>query len=245
MALNVDLLNLQLQGLYNRKDELIATATTLELETQQVEAQIQATVRQIRYLEGGSVPAVNILAMVADFVATATDLDEITLTWTQNNQATSYEVWFTLNPFSEEYQLLTTLNGTDLVTYVHQNLSNGVTYYYKIIAKSEGWGNSPAASAAATAFLKLGLIENFTLTPDDGEVVLGWDLLADAQTYEVYRHTANDFSAASKITTVASDGYTDTAVVNETLYYYWIIPTAANYVAGDYVTGSATPTSGE
>lgn len=245
MSLDVDLLTIQLQELYNRQDALTEQAADINSEAEQVSLQIAAVTKQINYLQGGSIPVVGTLNKVNDFVANATASDEITLGWTANPQATHYDIYYTLNPFTDDYELLVRKDGTNTVEHVHESLNVGTTYYYRIVAIKEGKGNSTPASANATALAKLDSVANFTLTPDDTEVVVGFDLLAEAQIYKLYRSDDADFNNAELIASLGTNSYADTDVVNENEYHYWLIPTAVNYVAGDAVTDSATPTAGE
>lgn len=242
---DVDLLYSQLQGLQNRKDGLIATQEDLEAQIALVDAQILTLQRNINYVEGGNVPAVAKITTVVDFIATATAHNEITLGWTAKPTATKYEILYTLDPFSTDYETLITLDGTNTISYVHENLTTGVTYFYRIIAKAEGSGNSEPAEAAATALAQLGQVVNFNLTPGDGEVTGAFDILPDAVQYLLYKSETNDFGTAVLLTTLFTNSFADTDVVNENEYFYWLIPTAINFVAGEAVTDSATPTAGE
>ena len=85
-----------------------------------------------------------------------------------------------------------------------------------------------------------------TADPGDGEVVLDWTPTPGATGHRVYRHTADDFSAASQIGTdlgAAADTYTDTTAVNDTTYFYWVTAFDGTGESGPSNVASATPTA--
>jgi hypothetical protein len=82
------------------------------------------------------------------------------------------------------------------------------------------------------------------------KVQLSWTAGGGQTSYKVYRHTSNDFSAASELTTGETmTAYSDTTAVAGTTYNYWVVGTNAT---GDSIpsltdTGTrstATPSGG-
>lgn len=69
---------------------------------------------------------------------------------------------------------------------------------------------------------------NLTATSGDGEVVLDWQSVSQADTYTVYRSTsAGSTSSGSAIETgLTSTGYTDTGASNGVTYFYQVTAVA-------------------
>ncbi len=76
--------------------------------------------------------------------------NEVILVWMANTEADleGYRIWYTADPTSTLYDLLATIYGDpdgEPVEYVHENLYNGVTYYYAVTAFDEA-GNEGTES---------------------------------------------------------------------------------------------------
>lgn len=83
-------------------------------------------------------------------------------------------------------------------------------------------------------------LSGLAITANVGSIGLSWDPSQPGglQNIEVWRHTSNDRSGATLITTTLSDTYTDVDFADDTDYYYWI---RAKNIFGTY--GAWHPTS--
>lgn len=150
-------------------------------------------------------------------------MSAIHLQWKSGRYAHSYQVWRnTVNNSGTAslYVTVTGLNYTDLFA------NEGTAYYYWIKAVNQvgvsGFGPVFGPITAGPTLPAPAELLATLLTIDD--VVLTWAAAAGATKYDVYRHTAEDFGAASVIAAdVAAETYTDTPPDNDTVYYYWVV----------------------
>lgn len=109
------------------------------------------------------------------------------------------------------------------------NNTTGMVMAYGFSPYGNGfWTNSfPSYNSDIFSSLAEGGVAAPTgLSATDGTVAdqvdLSWDNVADV-TWNVYRHTSDDFSGASQIESgVATNSYSDTSVTNYTQYYFWV-----------------------
>ncbi len=108
-------------------------------------------------------------------------------------------------------------------------LHNGTTYYFRLAAvDSAGNGSAYASQVRATPqdLIAPAAPTNLTAAPGNRQVTLSWapNAEADLSHYRLYRHTADDSSAADQLDSVlAPDAlYTDATVGNDTTYWYWV-----------------------
>ena len=90
--------------------------------------------------------------------------------------------------------------------------------------------NPPAAPTGLTA------------TAGNAQVSLSWTASNGATSYNVYRSTTSGGPYTQIATGVTTTSYTDTSVVNGTMYYYVVTAVNANGESGDSNQASATPT---
>jgi len=113
---------------------------------------------------------------------TATPGDQqLTLSWNAVSGATSYSItWSTDN-----------VNFTPLVTnitqtsYTHSGLTNGNTYYYKVVATNSS-GSSAPATVSGVPNIPLTAPANLTVGPVYGTLTLSWDPVPGATGYHIY-----------------------------------------------------------
>lgn len=137
---------------------------------------------------------------------------------------------------------LTALTGTDT------GLSNGTTYYYRLVATDDAGTSVTYPEASATP--------NIPVTPGTASATAGngqVDLSATAAsggvspyTYQWYRSTASGFTpgAANEAAGLTSLSETDTGLTNGTAYYYRLVVTDDSGTTAQYNEVSATPTAG-
>ncbi len=118
----------------------------------------------------------------------------------------------------------TSLNFTDTLP------KKGVYYYYYIVAiNSHGLGQFSEEKVAIIPWKPFPPL-NFMVTPRDGEVLLEWEApLSDGGAalihYRIYR-SRDPNGTFINIANVTSLNYTDSSVINDNLYYYYM--TAVN-----------------
>ena len=141
----------------------------------------------------------------------------------------------------------TPTNFTDLAA----NLIAGTNYYYEISASNAGGtcvsDNSAPAGPARSCSTPVAPI-SLTATRGVGQVVLNWTASTGATSYDVRRATVSGgpYTSIATPTGGTTNTYTDTAVTNDTTYYY--VVTARNgagnaCVSGQSAQASATPRS--
>lgn len=128
-----------------------------------------------------------------------------------------------------------TLNLTDL--------TNGVTYYWRVRTKGPGYVTSLWAYGISfiPALPKLDTPTGFTATPGDTENVLAWDAVTDTESYTIEVSMTEDFASSSIVYTGSDTGFTHTELANDTTYYYRLKATATGFTNSDYATANATP----
>ncbi|MCP4706992.1 MAG: hypothetical protein GY869_00065, partial [Planctomycetes bacterium] len=149
----------------------------------------------------------------------------------------------------------TTMINTSLIidtTYTDTAVENLTTYYYLFTAVGTDFSESPYSSPVSATpqdSTPPAVPQNLQATPADGRVLLHWspNSEGDLLYYKLYRHTANDTSAAGFLDVVLAPGtdYIDNTVVNETPYYYWVTAVdSVNNESGYSAPVSATPSAG-
>lgn len=171
------------------------------------------------------------------------------LTWRQMSEGKMTELSYS-DSYYGEYKVLT---NTDKGSYIHKNLTQGCTYYYRLrtyrlvnkekvytdYSRISGQVRLPAASKvrAASAGIK--------------EINLSWAKTSGATIYYIYR-SQNQNGSYSKIGETPKTSYKDAGLLTGAQYFYKIMPYRIQdgvYTAGDFsdpfmgVPGLASPTS--
>lgn len=159
------------------------------------------------------------LSIPTNVVATSQGSSQIYLTWHSVKDATSYNIYRATSDLGP-YINITTVSTP---YYSDVNLPSGITYYYKVQAVNPlGFGGYShivqAMTLSDTSVLQMPT--NFVATPvSTSEVYLNWDTVLNANTYNVYRTTA-DSGIYTIIATVNSPYYSDYSVSTGTTYCY-------------------------
>ncbi len=148
----------------------------------------------------------------------------ITITWDSVSNATSYNLYWST---SNDVSVLDTQIGSVTSPYVHTGLTNGTTYYYVITAVNSGGESSASPEASATPQVAPPVSPtNVTATPGDSQVVINWDLVLGATSYNIYWSTNPGISLLDNPIVNATRPYTHGGLINDTTYYY--VVTAEN-----------------
>jgi fibronectin type 3 domain-containing protein len=173
-------------------------------------------------------------AAPANLTATATAGGApVTLNWTAVTGATGYNV----------YRGSSQIGSTSAVSYSDTGVVPlGVSISYTITAVNAA-GTSPASSAVGI-LLHPAAPAGLTAVGGNNLVTLNWSASAGAVVYRVFRSTVSGSEANPAFAAgLGSPGYTDTAAVNGTKYYYTVTAVNTAGPSGYSNEASATPAS--
>lgn len=198
----------------------------------------------------------HVTAVVGVYVPIPLDLKaepgnrQVQLTWTAVSNATGYELeCYDYN--TGEYEVIAT---TSKPGFLHQNLTNDVTYRYRVRAYREittltSKANkiysdySTVVSATPSAIYSdeddpyfLETPKDFTVTASDGQASLSWTKVDNAEGYEVY--IVNDYGVPVPLDQLSKTSLTHTGLTNGSVYTYTVrayktLPDGS-YVYSDY-----------
>jgi DNA/RNA endonuclease G (NUC1)/fibronectin type 3 domain-containing protein len=153
-------------------------------------------------------------AAPAGLTATAGD-SHVALSWTASPSATTYTVGrgtTTGGPYG------TTFSGLVTTSYDDTSAVNGTTYFYLVTA-TNGFGTSGNSNEASATPAPLAAPSGVAAQVGDSTVVITWNPVAGAATYNVKRST----TIGGPYTSVGSPStttFTDNTASNGTTYYY-------------------------
>jgi len=152
-------------------------------------------------------------------LGTMANNDAVTLTWDLVAGAVSYRVLRSTN-LGADYALVGT---SGVASYTDTSVTNGTTYYY-VVAASNGLCNSVNSLpvTATPACTPPSRPTNLVAKPGNGKIDLTWDpSTGGAISYQVRRGTTTGGPYIA-LSTPTTTGFTDTSVVNGTIYYYLV-----------------------
>lgn len=82
---------------------------------------------------------------------------------------------------------------------------------------------------------------SFVGTPGDTQVAADWANVTDATGYVLQRSPDSNFNAPTTVYSGAASNYTNTGLVNGTIYYYRVKATAPNFADSEWAYMNATP----
>ncbi len=150
---------------------------------------------------------------------------QITLIWDEINGAQSYNIYWATTPGFQIYDASVIYSVVS--SYVHNGLTNGEIYYYKVTSNSsvgESWPSEEAAGLVGAASRPLNLTA--TLSPE--QAVLSWDAVPGAHSYNVYWSNYSDVTrdSGSRIADVLSP-FTHSNLSG--LPYYYVVTAENSY----------------
>ncbi|WP_371320227.1 glycoside hydrolase family 9 protein [Chengkuizengella axinellae] len=150
--------------------------------------------------------------------ATAGDA-QVELSWSASNDAVNYDV---LRAEQSGGPYTTIANGITFRDLIDNNVVNGTTYYYQIVAINDA-GTAVSNERQITPQLQLPGI--FTLSADasDGQVDLSWTASSYANHYEVMRSNSEDGTFHSLTSEISTTSFVDSTASNGTTYYYKVV----------------------
>ncbi len=164
-------------------------------------------------------------APAAPSYITVTPADkQLTIEWITIYDATGYEVWYsTSNDPSTATQITESFTGTSCII---SDLTNGTTYYVWVRATNSG-GTSDWSSVGTGKPVSATNPPNApkapTLKGRNKEVIVIWESVTGATSYEVWYATTNNTGSAVKATSlITGTGTTITGLNNGSTYYVWV-----------------------
>lgn len=170
------------------------------------------------------------------------------LSWNAVPNATAYKLYFRAcpgctTPPSFDTATWTLLDRPDPValSYVHTGLTNGIPYYYAVIAVVNGEETTPSAMVSAVP-------ENVTgqnpppsatkVTAGDGQNTIRWGTVSGGAIYKVYKRINN---TTTEIGDLTGTTYIDSNLENGTTVYYTVTATVSGTESAPSPEVSATP----
>jgi len=164
----------------------------------------------------------------------------VTLNWTAPPGATGYKVLRGTSPGMESSVPVGTT--TRATSYTDTGLTNGTTYYYKVIATSAAGDGAPSSEVNATPQPPAPAAPaGVSAKAGDGNVTVSWTASPGATSYKVLRGTATHGESSTPLPAQSGTSYTDTGLTNGTTYYYEVIATNGGGDSPRSVEASATP----
>ncbi|TVY05563.1 pectinesterase family protein [Paenibacillus cremeus] len=175
----------------------------------------------------------------APAVTTSAGDGQAWLWWPAANNALTYDV-VRSDSASGPFTSLTggagfTTPPTQVSPYKDKGLTNGTTYYYKVLSQNS-YGSAESSVLAITPTNATPAPQaptGFTGTVRDSAVTLNWNLVPSASQYTLKRSTSADMSSAVVLSSTlpyTQTTYYDTGLTDGTTYYYTI---SSSGVGGD------------
>jgi Tfp pilus assembly protein PilX len=182
---------------------------------------------------------VNLLTIAGDV--------QVTLSWDTVSGADNYAVyWNTMGGVSTADNVMSA--GSNLQIN-HTGLSNGTTYYYRIVASSAGGASALSSEASAVPVAPVAPPVTPPVTPSNvqaaagnGQVALSWNTVSGADNYAVYWNTMGGVSTADNVMSAGSNlQINHTGLSNGATYYYRIVASNAGGASALSSEASAAP----
>jgi hypothetical protein len=165
---------------------------------------------------------------------------QISLSWTASNGATSYHVKRGTQSGSPYPQVTapTTTSDTDA------GLTNGTLYYYVVSAVNSAGesGNSSEVSATPTAGSIPAVPTGLTATAGNAQVTVSWNASSGATSYHVKRGTTSG-GPYTQVAAPTTRSETDTGLTDGTPYYYVVSAVGSAGESANSNEVNATPVS--
>ncbi len=174
---------------------------------------------------------------------------QVTLSWAApasdgGSPVSGYNVYQGTSPGKETG---TPVNGSPVTatSYPVTGLTNGITYYFTVVAVNAAGPGPPSNEASAVPVTVPGAPAGLAAVPGNGQVALSWAAPASdggspVTGYDLYVGTTADFNGRAPLATVAGTAVLVTGLVNGTTYYFKV--TAVNQAGeGPGAEASAVP----
>ncbi len=185
----------------------------------------QVASTKTRVVPQGAPPRITTPTLSADSTS------QITVSWTGNNEATSYQIYRnTINSITNLAAIATPTN----TSYEDTGLTADTTYYYWVKAcKRNSQGRDDCSDFSQVASKTTLVVipsapTDLSLTADSSsQLTVSW-IGNGAHSYEIYRNTSNSTAGSTAIATPSDVAYVNTELEPNTTYYYWVKACNAN-----------------
>jgi hypothetical protein len=186
---------------------------------------------------GGPAEGLAELPAPGNLAATNNLTNEVLVTWNAVTGATSYTVWRNLsNTTGSATKIGGGVTGT---SYADSTASTATTYYYWVTANNSlqtGVAAGPVTGESVILTAPTGVQASYATIPN--EVLVAWNTISGATSYNVWRNTTNSTGTATKIASgLTGTSYTDSTASTTTVDYYWV--TASNATQTSVYSSSA------
>ena len=173
---------------------------------------------------------------------------QVTLIWNTISKADSYNIYWSTSSGVGLGDNKIEISTESTSSYIHSNLVNGTTYYYRITAENTAGPSALSAEVFATPQEIISAPDASTgvsASAGEGTVTISWNSVTGANSYNIYwSQTPGTASSGTKISNVTSTSYIHRNLTAGTTYYY--VVTAQN-AGGESIPSSpevnATPIS--
>ncbi len=169
---------------------------------------------------------------------------QATLSWNAVAGASSYNVYRGTSSNGESSTPVMT--SISVLTWTNTGLTNGKTYFFKVAAVNGNGASdkSNEASAKPVAPPPPAGPTGLAAVAGDKQIVLTWNAVAEATSYNVYRGTAATKEASTAVITgLTTPTWTNTELTNGTTYFFKVAAVNANGTSEKSNEASAMPTA--
>jgi hypothetical protein len=139
---------------------------------------------------------------------------QLTARWEAVGGADSYEVFFSQSAARPE-------NAADTVNALYKTitgLTNGNTYYIWVRPRNQ---RGAGGISGAVSGKPMGNPGTLTVMPEDGKLIVSWNAVPGADSYDIYYGTTETPPAAPVFTGRTGNSAEITGLLNGTIYYVW------------------------
>jgi fibronectin type 3 domain-containing protein len=195
---------------------------------------------------GGLIPSssrVTAPAAPAALAATAGN-QQVGLTWTSSQGATSYHV----KRATTSGGPYTQAGSATATGYTDTGLTNGTNYFYVVSALNTSGESGNSSQASATPVLAMPALPvpavptALTAVAGNQQVSLSWTAATGASSYHVKRATTSG-GPYTQVGSATATSYSDTSVTNGTTYFYVVSAVNTSGESANSSQASSTPTT--
>ncbi|MBO6166910.1 MAG: InlB B-repeat-containing protein [Kiritimatiellae bacterium] len=168
--------------------------------------------------DGGGNASASLAAPIG-VTATRDREDGVLVEWQAVSGATSYELWRGESGAPDPSSLVGTCAETSRLD---PDAASGIQSRYWV--RAIGPSVSSPLSAPAEGMTRLSAPQNVNAVSSGEPVVLSWDAVTGATSYEVWRAQTDDLSVAEKIGETSETSYSDSSLSRGVKYWYWVKP---------------------
>lgn len=165
---------------------------------------------------------------------------KIQLDWTAVPGVSHYAIYWSNAPGVAKSNNRVVVNSNQLL---HSNLVNQTTYYYRLAAVADDSITESGLTEEVSATPVLPSPARVTAAPGNSKIILTWDSVTEAESYNVYWSTTDGVNSASTKIAGVTSPYTHTGLINGVAHWYRVTAVAngAESEMSVTVSNNATP----